>query len=47
VIYRWAPGVEWKLTAGLANVASPTTISSAEYRAWNVGVAGGVVIPRF
>jgi tetratricopeptide (TPR) repeat protein len=47
VLYRWAPGVEWKLTAGLANVASPTTISSAEYRAWNVGMAGGVVIPRF
>jgi tetratricopeptide (TPR) repeat protein len=47
VLYRWAPGVEWRLTAGLANVASPTTISSAEYRAWNVGIGGGVVIPRF
>jgi tetratricopeptide (TPR) repeat protein len=47
VLYRWAPGVEWKLTAGLANVASPTTISSAEYRVWNIGVGGGVVIPRF
>jgi tetratricopeptide (TPR) repeat protein len=47
LIYRWAPGVEWKLSAGLANVASPTTVSSAEYRAWNVGMAGGVVIPRF
>jgi tetratricopeptide (TPR) repeat protein len=47
VLYRWAPGVEWKLTAGLANVASPTTVSSAEYRVWNVGVGGGVVIPRF
>ncbi|MFN2564198.1 MAG: tetratricopeptide repeat protein [Gemmatimonadaceae bacterium] len=47
LIYRWAPGVEWKLSGGLANAASPTTISSAEYRTWNVGVGGGVVIPRF
>ena len=47
LIYRWAPGVEWKLNAGMANVASPTTISSAEYRAWNVGIGGGVIIPRF
>jgi tetratricopeptide (TPR) repeat protein len=47
VLYRWAPGVEWKLTAGLADVASPATISSAGYRVWNVGVGGGVVIPRF
>lgn len=46
LLYRWAPGVEWKLTAGLANAASPATVSAADYRAWNVGVGGGLVIPR-
>jgi hypothetical protein len=44
-LYRWGPGIEWKLTGGLATVASPTTVSSAGYRAWNVGVGGSIVLP--
>ena len=45
LLYRWTPGVEWRLAGGFANVASPTTVSAAGYRAWSVGVSGRVVIP--
>jgi hypothetical protein len=42
VTYRPAPGTEWRMGGGFANVASPTTISSAEYRAWSVSVGGRI-----
>ena len=38
--YRPVPGVEWSLGGSFANVASPTTISSAEYRAYSVSLKG-------
>jgi hypothetical protein len=38
--YRPAPGVEWSLGGSFANVASPTTISSADYRAYSVTLKG-------
>jgi len=38
--YRPAPGVEWGLSGGFANVASPTTISSGDYRAYTVSLKG-------
>jgi tetratricopeptide (TPR) repeat protein len=40
--YRPAPGVEWGVSGGFANVASPTTISSADYRAYTVAIKGRV-----
>jgi tetratricopeptide (TPR) repeat protein len=40
--YRPAPGMEWSLTAGFANVASPTTVSSADYRAFTLSIKGRV-----
>jgi tetratricopeptide (TPR) repeat protein len=40
VAYRPAPGVEWSLGGSFANVASPTTISSADYRAYSLSVKG-------
>ncbi|HEX4468089.1 MAG TPA: tetratricopeptide repeat protein, partial [Gemmatimonadaceae bacterium] len=40
VAYRPAPGFEWSLSGGFANVASPTTISSADYRAYTVSING-------
>jgi tetratricopeptide (TPR) repeat protein len=42
VAYRPAIGVEWSLSGGFANVASPTTISSADYRAYNIALKGRV-----
>lgn len=42
IAYRPAPGVEWALSGGFANVASPTTISSADYRAYTVAIKGRV-----
>ena len=42
IAYRPAPGMEWSLTAGFANVASPTTISSADYRAYTLAIKGRV-----
>jgi hypothetical protein len=41
-VYRPAPGVEWALSGGFANVASPTTISSADYRAYTLAIKGRV-----
>ena len=38
--YRPAPGVEWSIGGSFANVASPTTISSADYRAYSVTLKG-------
>ena len=38
--YRFAEGVEWGLSGGFANVASPTTISSADYRAYSIALKG-------
>ena len=40
VLYRLAPGVEWGVSGGFANVASPTTISSADYRSYSVALKG-------
>jgi tetratricopeptide (TPR) repeat protein len=40
--YRPAPGLEWELLGGFANVASPTTVSSAEYRVWSLSLRGRV-----
>jgi tetratricopeptide (TPR) repeat protein len=40
--YRPVPGVEWGVSGGFANVASPTTISSADYRAYTVAIKGRV-----
>ncbi|HKN68923.1 MAG TPA: hypothetical protein VJW73_21715, partial [Gemmatimonadaceae bacterium] len=42
VLYRPVPGVEWSLSGGFANVASPTTISSADYRFYTVAIKGRV-----
>lgn len=38
--YRPAPGVEWTLGGSFANTASPTTISSADYRAYTISLRG-------
>ena len=40
--YRPAPGVEWRLNGGFANVASPTTIGAAEYRVWSMSLGARV-----
>jgi tetratricopeptide (TPR) repeat protein len=40
--YRPAPGLEWSVGGSFANVASPTTISSADYRAYSVSIKGRV-----
>jgi hypothetical protein len=42
VLYRPAPGLEWGVSGGFANVASPTTISSADYRAYTLAIKGRV-----
>jgi tetratricopeptide (TPR) repeat protein len=42
VLYRPVPGVEWSLSGGFANVASPATISSADYRYYTVAIKGRV-----
>lgn len=38
--YRPAPGIEWSVGGSFANVASPTTISSADYRAYSITLKG-------
>ena len=40
VVYRPVPGFEWELSGGFANVASPTTMSSADYRAYTLSIKG-------
>ena len=40
IVYRPAPGAEWSLSGGFANVASPATISSADYRFYTVSIKG-------
>jgi tetratricopeptide (TPR) repeat protein len=40
VAYRRAEGIEWGIGGGFANVASPTTISSADYRAYSILIKG-------
>ena len=40
IAYRPLPGFEWVLTGGFANVASPTTISSTDYRAYTLSIQG-------
>ena len=40
VAYRPAPGLEWNLGSTFANVASPTTISSRDYRAYRLSLSG-------
>jgi len=42
ILYRPAPGAEWSLSGGFANVASPATISSADYRFYTVAIKGRV-----
>ena len=42
VAYRPVPGFEWSLSGGFANVATPTTISSANYRAYSLAIKGRV-----
>ena len=42
VLYRPAPEIEWGVSGGFANVASPTTISSADYRAYTLAIKGRV-----
>jgi tetratricopeptide (TPR) repeat protein len=36
--YRPAAGLEWGISGGFANVASPTTISSADYRSYTIAL---------
>ena len=38
--YRPVRGFEWALSGGFANVASPTTISSADYRVYTISIRG-------
>ena len=42
VLYRPIPGAEWSLSGGYANVASPATISSGDYRFYTVSLKGRV-----
>lgn len=42
IAWRLAPGMEWALASGFANVASPTALSAAGYRVWSVTVRGRV-----
>ena len=42
ILYRPLPGAEWSLSGGFANVASPATISSADYRFYTVSIKGRV-----
>jgi tetratricopeptide (TPR) repeat protein len=42
VAYRPAPGVEWGVSGGFANAASPTTIGSANYRFYTLSFKGRV-----
>jgi hypothetical protein len=42
LLYRPVPGAEWGVSGGFANVASPTTISSADYRAFTIAIKGRV-----
>ena len=42
VLYRPTPGAEWSLSGGFANVASPATVSSADYRFYTVSLKGRV-----
>ena len=37
-----SPGFEWRLAGGFANVASPTAVTEAEYRAYSVTFGGRV-----
>ena len=41
-LYRPAPGVEWSIGGSFANLASPITISSADYRAYSLTIRGRV-----
>ncbi|MBC7790476.1 MAG: tetratricopeptide repeat protein [Anaerolineae bacterium] len=38
--YAPTPGFEWRLACGFANVASPTALTEAEYRAYTVTIGG-------
>ena len=38
VAYRPAAGMEWGISGGFANVASPTTVSSADYHAYAIAL---------
>ena len=40
IVYRPVPGAEWAVSGGFANVASPATISSADYRFYTVSIKG-------
>ena len=40
IAYRPLPGAEWSLSGGFANVASPATVNSADYRFYTVSLRG-------
>ena len=42
ILYRPVPGAEWSVSGGFANVASPATISSADYRFYTLSIRGRV-----
>jgi len=42
LLYRPTPGMEWGLSGGFTNVASPTAISTADYRSYTVALEGRV-----
>ena len=42
LLYRPTPGVEWGLAGGFTNVASPTAISTADYRSYTIALKGRV-----
>lgn len=42
ILYRPTPGAEWSVNGGFANVASPATISSGDYRYYTVAIKGRV-----
>ncbi|MBA3559050.1 MAG: tetratricopeptide repeat protein [Gemmatimonadaceae bacterium] len=40
--YAPSPGFEWRLSGGFANVASPTAVTEAEYRAYSATIGGRI-----
>ena len=42
ILYRPVPGAEWSLSGGFANVASPATMSSGDYRFYTISLKGRI-----
>jgi hypothetical protein len=42
IAYRPAPGIEWSIGGGFANVASPTAGGATDYRAWSLSLKARV-----